>query len=229
MDGLEDDDPAVDRRGAVPRHHESDTGGDPQVHVSPRHGRDRRASRARGAAHVGATAPQPDGALPQAPAPRRAERGGHERAFPRRRTLRLLALAARSTLLPRRALQSIVVATTTKRGTTQPAGILKRLVVGRALASHMQEHQLLPKALALPVFASDQLSSVAYATEQMMLVLVLAGAAALSWMLPLGIGIALLLAVVIASYRQTCRAYPQGGGSYIVARENLGTVPGLVA
>ncbi|HYZ14307.1 MAG TPA: APC family permease [Actinomycetota bacterium] len=121
------------------------------------------------------------------------------------------------------------MATTTKRGTTQPAGILKRLVVGRALASHKQEHQLLPKALALPVFASDQLSSVAYATEQLMLVLVVAGAAALTWMLPLGICIALLLAVVIASYRQTCRAYPRGGGSYIVSKENLGTVPGLVA
>jgi amino acid transporter len=121
------------------------------------------------------------------------------------------------------------VATTTKRGTTQPTGILKRLVVGRALASHKQEHQLLPKALALPVFASDQLSSVAYATEQMMLVLIVAGTAALTWMLPLGIGIALLLAVVIASYRQTCRAYPRGGGSYIVSKENLGTVPGLVA
>jgi len=121
------------------------------------------------------------------------------------------------------------VATTTKRGTTQPAGILKRLVVGRALASHMQEHQLLPKALALPVFASDQLSSVAYATEQMMLVLVVAGAVALNWMLPLGIGIGLLLAVVIASYRQTCRAYPRGGGSYIVSKENLGTIPGLIA
>jgi amino acid transporter len=121
------------------------------------------------------------------------------------------------------------VTTTTKRGSTQPGGILKRLVVGRALASHKQEHQLLPKSLALPVFSSDPLSSVAYATEEMMLVLTLAGAAALSAMLPIGLAIAVLLVIVITSYRQTVRAYPQGGGSYIVSRENLGTLPGLTA
>ncbi|HET7235006.1 MAG TPA: APC family permease [Actinomycetota bacterium] len=108
-------------------------------------------------------------------------------------------------------------------------GLLKRLMLGRALATHKQEHQLLPKVLALPVFSSDALSSVAYATEEMMLVLAFAGAAALSYMMPIGIAIALLLAVVVTSYRQTVRAYPRGGGSYIVARENLGTIPGLVA
>jgi amino acid transporter len=106
---------------------------------------------------------------------------------------------------------------------------MKRLVLGRALPSHKLEHQLLPKWLALPVFASDQLSSVAYATEQMMLILITAGAAALSNMLPIGIAIAALLVIVITSYRQTARAYPRGGGSYIVSRENLGTLPGLVA
>jgi amino acid transporter len=106
---------------------------------------------------------------------------------------------------------------------------LKRLLVGRALATHKLEHQLLPKVLALPVFSSDPLSSVAYATEEMMLVLVLAGATALSLMLPLGLAIAALLAIVVTSYRQTVRAYPRGGGSYIVSRENLGTIPGLVA
>jgi amino acid transporter len=121
------------------------------------------------------------------------------------------------------------VATTTNRGAGQPSGILKRIILGRALASDKQEHQLLPKVLALPVFASDQLSSVAYATEQMMLVLVVAGAAGLSAMMPLALGIGALLAIVIASYRQTCRAYPRGGGSYIVSKENLGTIPGLVA
>lgn len=103
------------------------------------------------------------------------------------------------------------------------------MVVGRALASHKAEHQLLPKVLALPVFSSDPLSSVAYATEEMMLVLVLAGAAALSFKIPLAIAVATLLLIVVTSYRQTVRAYPRGGGSYIVARENLGTVPGLVA
>ena len=108
-------------------------------------------------------------------------------------------------------------------------GYLKRLLLGRALASHKAEHQLLPKFLALPVFSSDPLSSVAYATEEMMLVLVLAGAGALGRKIPLALGIGALLIIVVTSYRQTVRAYPRGGGSYIVARENLGTVPGLVA
>jgi amino acid transporter len=108
-------------------------------------------------------------------------------------------------------------------------GGFKRLLLGRALASHKADHQLLPKFLALPVFSSDALSSVAYATEEMMLVLVVAGAGALSNKIPLAIAVGVLLAVVVTSYRQTARAYPRGGGSYIVARENLGTIPGLVA
>ena len=114
-------------------------------------------------------------------------------------------------------------------GKTSAVGFVKRLMVGRSLASDKAEHQLLPKVLALPVFASDQLSSVAYATEEMMLVLLLAGAASLWMLTPLAIGVALLLAIVIVSYRQTVRAYPRGGGSYIVARENLGTIAGLTA
>jgi amino acid transporter len=97
------------------------------------------------------------------------------------------------------------------------------------MESARMEHTLLPKLLALPVFSSDPLSSVAYATEEMMLVLATAGVAAFSLMLPIGLVIALVLAIVVTSYRQTVRAYPQGGGSYIVARENLGTAPGLVA
>jgi amino acid transporter len=106
---------------------------------------------------------------------------------------------------------------------------VKRLLVGRALSSAKLEHQLLPKTLALPVFSSDPLSSVAYATEEMMLVLLLAGAAALSLMVPIAAVIAVVLLIVVTSYRQTVRAYPRGGGSYIVARENLGTIPGLTA
>ena len=106
---------------------------------------------------------------------------------------------------------------------------LKRVLVGRALPSHKAEHQLLPKILALPIFASDPLSSNAYATEQMMLVLVTAGAGALVYRIPIAIAIAVMLVIVVVSYRQTVRAYPAGGGSYIVARENLGTLPGLVA
>jgi amino acid transporter len=120
------------------------------------------------------------------------------------------------------------VAVQTRR-TPVSLGIAKRVLVGRALATHKQEHQLLPKTLALPVFSSDPLSSNAYATEEMMLVLVLAGAGALTMMLPIALAIALLLVIVITSYRQTVRAYPRGGGSYLVARENLGTAPGLVA
>ena len=106
---------------------------------------------------------------------------------------------------------------------------LKRVLVGRALPSHKAEHQLLPKFLALPVFSSDPLSSNAYATQEMMLVLVTAGAGALAFRIPIAMAIATVLAIVIVSYRQTVRAYPGGGGSYIVAHENLGTLPGLVA
>jgi amino acid transporter len=106
---------------------------------------------------------------------------------------------------------------------------LKRVLVGRPLASHKAEHQLLPKFLALPVFSSDALSSNAYATEEMMLVLVAAGAGALAYRIPVGIAIAVVLLIVVTSYRQTVRAYPGGGGSYIVAHDNLGTVPGLIA
>ena len=116
----------------------------------------------------------------------------------------------------------------TRTGGSVSAAV-KRVLVGRALSSSAQEHQLLPKALALPVFSSDTLSSVAYATEELMLVLLSAGVAALAWRLPVAIAIAALLAIVVTSYRQTVRAYPRGGGSYIVARENLGTVPGLVS
>jgi amino acid transporter len=117
----------------------------------------------------------------------------------------------------------------TAQRTQAPRGVVKRLLLGRALATNKQEHQLLPKLLALPILSSDALSSVAYATEEMMLVLALAGATALSAMLPIGGAIALLLAIVVTSYRQTVRAYPRGGGSYIVSKENLGTIPGLIA
>jgi amino acid transporter len=106
---------------------------------------------------------------------------------------------------------------------------VKRLLVGRPLATAQSRHERLGKAIALAVFASDPLSSVAYATEEILLVLTLAGSAALSYSLPIGIAIAILIAIVVSSYRQTLRAYPQGGGAYIVARENLGTVPALVA
>ncbi len=106
---------------------------------------------------------------------------------------------------------------------------LKARLIGRPLRTDEQEHQLLRKTLALPVFASDPLSSVAYATEEMMLVLALVGVGAFANLIPISLAVAALLIVVVASYRQTIRAYPQGGGSFIVTNDNLGLVPGTIA
>ena len=90
-------------------------------------------------------------------------------------------------------------------------------------------HERLGKTAALAVFASDPLSSVAYATEEILFVLILAGSLALSYSLPIAIGIATLLAIVVISYRQTVQAYPQGGGAYLVSKDNLGVFPALAA
>jgi len=106
---------------------------------------------------------------------------------------------------------------------------LKRAFLGSPLPTAQSRHERLAKTTALAVFASDALSSVAYATEEILLVLVLAGSAALSYSLPISIAIALLIAIVVSSYRQTIRAYPQGGGAYIVSKDNLGAPAGLVA
>lgn len=105
----------------------------------------------------------------------------------------------------------------------------KRFVVGESLPTSAHAEERLSNAAALAVLSSDALSSVAYATEEILLVLVAAGSGALGYSLPIAVAIILLLAIVVFSYRQTIRAYPKGGGSYIVARENLGLVPGLVA
>src|SRR3989475_13297763 len=106
---------------------------------------------------------------------------------------------------------------------------LKRLFVGTPLPTAQSRHERLEKATALAVFASDALSSVAYATEEILLVLIMAGTVALSYSIPIGIAIAVLIAIVVSSYRQTIRAYPQGGGAYIVSKDNLGVPAGLVA
>ncbi|HSE92657.1 MAG TPA: amino acid permease, partial [Methylomirabilota bacterium] len=90
---------------------------------------------------------------------------------------------------------------------------LKRLFVGSPLPTAQQRHERLGKAAALAIFASDPLSSVAYATEEILIVLLLAGTVALSYSLPIGVGIAALIIIVISSYRQTIRAYPHGGGA----------------
>ncbi len=108
--------------------------------------------------------------------------------------------------------------------------LLKRVFVGRALASNRMGETLLAKKIALPVFCSDPISSVAYATEQIVLVLGTAGAASfLGLAVPIAVAVALLLAIVVASYRQTCFAYPSGGGAYIVSKENLGDTAALTA
>ena len=107
--------------------------------------------------------------------------------------------------------------------------VLKRLLVGRRLASYRLEHTLLPKILALPVFSSDALSSVAYATEEILAVLLIVSTSSARFVMPIAIAIATLMVIVVSSYRQTVRAYPNGGGAYIVSKDNIGTLPGLIA
>src|SRR5688572_7371027 len=113
------------------------------------------------------------------------------------------------------------------------ATAIKRLFVGRALRTEQAAHERLTKKTALAVFSSDALSSTAYATEEILLVLAVAAVAtsgaSFHYVVPISIGIAVLLAIVATSYRQTIHAYPSGGGAYIVAKENLGTTPGLIA
>ena len=106
---------------------------------------------------------------------------------------------------------------------------VKRALVGTPMPSHAMEETLLRKALALPIFASDALSSVAYATEAALIVLIGVSATSAYLILPVSAAVSLLLAIVVLSYRQTVRAYSTSGGSYIVSRENLGTVPSLIA
>jgi amino acid transporter len=102
-------------------------------------------------------------------------------------------------------------------------------LTGSPIASSQALHERLTKLKALAVFSSDALSSVAYATEEILLVLVLAGPAAYALAAPISLTIALLLFIVALSYNQTIHAYPTGGGSFIVAKENIGVIPGLVA
>jgi amino acid transporter len=105
----------------------------------------------------------------------------------------------------------------------------KRIVVGTPLATSQLIEERLGKLKALAVYASDMLSSSAYATEEILLILILAGTAALTWSIPIALAIAVLVGIVALSYSQVIRGYPGGGGSYAVAKENLGTLPGLVA
>ena len=110
--------------------------------------------------------------------------------------------------------------------------LTKRLVIGRPLATSESDHQRLPKSIALPTFSSDAISSTAYATEEILFVTAVGAsslALGLSKLVPIAIVVAILLAIVSMSYRQTIFSYPSGGGSYIVSRENLGETPSLVA
>jgi amino acid transporter len=107
---------------------------------------------------------------------------------------------------------------------------LKRVVLGSPIATSEEHHTHLPKKVALPVFASDAISSTAYATQEILIVLIPAvGLAATNYLVPLAGVVCVLLAIVITSYRQTIMAYPNGGGTYIVSRENLGKQTALVA
>src|SRR4029077_9592812 len=110
-----------------------------------------------------------------------------------------------------------------------PLSNFKRVLFGRPLPSDRLEHERLNKKKGLAVLSSDAISSVAYATEQTLLVLAVLGTVALSYVIPISAVIVGLLVLVAVSYRQTVFAYPGGGGSYTVAKDNLGTMPGLVA
>lgn len=109
------------------------------------------------------------------------------------------------------------------------ASMIKRSLLGRPLATAEELQERLPKKFALPVFASDAISSTAYATEEILLALVLAGVAAATLSIYVAIAVVVLLVFVALSYQQTVHAYPNGGGSYVVSRENLGLLPGMVA
>jgi amino acid transporter len=106
---------------------------------------------------------------------------------------------------------------------------VKYFLIGNPLPSGMMQEKKLNKIRALAAFSPDALSSVAYANQEIFLGLVLAGSAGLSLQFPIGLTIVALLGIVALSYSQTIKGYPSGGGSYIVAKENLGVLPGLIA
>jgi amino acid transporter len=108
-------------------------------------------------------------------------------------------------------------------------GRIKRFIVGDPLTTEMAIHERIPKWKALAVLSSDALSSVAYATEEILIPLSLFSLVAINWSIPIAIAITALLTIITISYRQTIDAYPTGGGAYTVAKENLGTTAGLVA
>jgi len=114
-------------------------------------------------------------------------------------------------------------------GWTKTLRSIRTVLIGRPISSEREEHERLTKLKALAIFSSDNISSSAYATEEMMRILVLGGLSAITLTMPITIAIVLVLAVVATSYLQTIKAYPNGASSYIVASDNLGTLPGLTA
>lgn len=109
---------------------------------------------------------------------------------------------------------------------------VKQFLIGKPISSEEEQHQRLRKFIALPVFASDAISSTAYATDEILVVVMLqAGVGSLAFrpLVPIAIIVSILMVIVVLSYRQTIFAYPSGGGAYIVSRENLGVIPALVA
>jgi len=111
----------------------------------------------------------------------------------------------------------------------QPPKSLSTMLIGRPLSTADAPHQTIGKAVGLAVFASDALSSTAYATQEILVILAGAGTLALGYAFPISIAIVVLLAIVAISYEQTIHAYPDGGGAYIVARDNLGDLPAQIA
>ena len=116
-----------------------------------------------------------------------------------------------------------------RRGWTAALRRIRTALIGRPISSDHESHERLTKLKALAIFSSDNISSSAYATEEMMRILVLGGLSAISLSMPITIAIVVILAIVATSYSQTIKAYPDGASSYIVASDNLGTLPGLTA
>jgi amino acid transporter len=129
----------------------------------------------------------------------------------------------------RRVRRGVLEATAVTQAPTNAWGRVKRMLIGTPIPTSRSENERLTKFKALAVLSSDAISSVAYATEAILATLIVAGSINLGLTLTISIAIVLLLAIVALSYRQTIPAYPNGGGSYIVAKDNLGTLPGLVA
>src|SRR5258705_4621842 len=107
----------------------------------------------------------------------------------------------------------------------KPPRNISHYLIGRPLSTADAPHQTIGKAVGLAVFASDALSSTAYATQEILVILAAAGTLAFGYVFPISIAIVMLLAIVAISYEQTIHAYPDGGGAYIVARDNLCEFP----